>query len=157
MSAITSARRTALRYLAAQAPGWALALAAGWAAWHWAGVPAWLCALVVALFILKDAVMYPFVRSAYEPVHDAAERLVGGEGVVTQALAPRGRVRIGGELWRAQVEDGAAALAEGTRVRVVAVKGLTIVVAAATPGLPTAPGPGADPGASPPPRGESRQ
>ncbi|MBM4439749.1 MAG: nodulation protein NfeD [Candidatus Rokubacteria bacterium] len=58
-----------------------------------------------------------------------SEGLVGEIGVVREALAPAGRVAVHGELWNA-IADPPPAEA-GTRVRIVAVEGLTLRVAPA--------------------------
>ena len=54
-----------------------------------------------------------------------AEALVGAQAVVVSPCRPLGQVRIGGELWRARCDAGAAA---GDVVRILALDGLTLVV-----------------------------
>ena len=54
------------------------------------------------------------------------ETLVGTEGVARTDLAPEGTVHVAGEMWTAHSEDGQ--IAEGERVRVVAVDGLHLRV-----------------------------
>jgi membrane protein implicated in regulation of membrane protease activity len=54
-----------------------------------------------------------------------AEALVGAEGVATSDCRPEGRVRVGGELWRAVCLDGVGA---GEAVVVESVAGLTLRV-----------------------------
>lgn len=54
-----------------------------------------------------------------------AESLVGARAEVVEACLPTGRVRVGGELWRARCDEGVPA---GAQVRVLAVEGLTLVV-----------------------------
>jgi membrane-bound serine protease (ClpP class) len=56
-----------------------------------------------------------------------APALVGETGIAREPLAPTGHVAIHGELWRATAEGGGT-IDAGTRVRVVAVQGLTINV-----------------------------
>jgi membrane-bound serine protease (ClpP class) len=51
--------------------------------------------------------------------------MVGEIGVVRKVLRPEGKVLVHGELWNAV---GPAGLAEGRRVRVVRVRGLTLEV-----------------------------
>jgi membrane-bound serine protease (ClpP class) len=52
--------------------------------------------------------------------------LVGQLGVAREALAPEGQVQVQGELWRAVVRG--TPVEQGTRVRVLDVKGLTLTV-----------------------------
>jgi membrane-bound serine protease (ClpP class) len=54
------------------------------------------------------------------------EGLIGQVGTARTPLRPEGRVFIGGELWSARCDDGAEA---GEQVRVLEVRGLTLVVA----------------------------
>jgi membrane-bound serine protease (ClpP class) len=55
-----------------------------------------------------------------------ATGLIGQTGVARETLAPEGQIAIQGELWRAVVEG--EPVEPGTRVRVVAVEGLTLKV-----------------------------
>ena len=122
--------RTLARYVAFQAPGWfAAALLLG-ACVEWLGLfPASLGLALFALFLLKDALLYPFVRKSYERRHPVVgEGLVGARGVVQRDLAPRGWVRIGAELWQAQLAPGHASAAAGAPVRVREVRDLTLLV-----------------------------
>ena len=116
-----------LRYLAFQIPGWAvLALVLG-AAMAWWELSRTLAAAIFALFVIKDAVLFPFVRVAYEPRSGGgAEALVGQRARAEEELAPEGYVRVGAELWRAELVRGSAE--RGAALRVVAVRGLTLVV-----------------------------
>jgi membrane protein implicated in regulation of membrane protease activity len=80
---------------------------------------------------VKDAAFYPLVRRAYAGAGaNATARLIGQHGVARQTLAPRGYVALGSELWRAEVEPGAAPIAAGHAVRVVGARQLTLIVAA---------------------------
>jgi membrane protein implicated in regulation of membrane protease activity len=85
--------------------------------------------LLLALWVAKDAALYPWLRRSLQ---DGGGRigpavLVGSEGVVEQDLAGRGWVRVRGELWQAEAPAGDA-IPAGTRVRVCAVRGLTLGV-----------------------------
>jgi membrane protein implicated in regulation of membrane protease activity len=121
-----STATVALRYLAFQVPGWAavgvlLAAAAAW--WELSRT---LAFLILGAWVVKDLVMFPFVRIAYEPRSGGpADALLGRRGLAEEGLAPAGYVRVGGELWRAEAGE---AVAPGRVVRVVAVRGLTLLV-----------------------------
>jgi membrane protein implicated in regulation of membrane protease activity len=85
--------------------GWAVVTAAAlyevatfWLGWHWS-------------------------RSRRAVVGPAA--LIGVPALVTQDCRPDGWVRVNGELWRARCAPGASV---GEPVRVVAIRGLTLVV-----------------------------
>jgi membrane-bound serine protease (ClpP class) len=114
------------RYLVWQLPGWLVAaLVLAWLrpraelSWQLV-VGAWL------VWITKDLVLYPLVRSAYERAPTGAERLVGSSAVAETDLAPWGQVRIGAELWRARSDGGP--VARGARVVVTHTEGLTLHV-----------------------------
>ena len=122
-------RRTFVRYVALEAPGWVLA---GWLAWWLAAqaiVAPWLAALGWALFVVKDFALYPWLRDAYAAGNpDAAAQLVGRTGLARERIDPSGYVRIGAELWRAELAAGGAPIDAGASVRVREVRGLTLIV-----------------------------
>ncbi len=116
-------------YLLKNIPELALSAAAlwimhdfGWLSWSTA-------AAIFALLVTKDVVLYRFVRAALRT--DTAplvgpEHLVGQWAIVEEALAPCGAVRVRGERWRGESLGDPAAV--GQRVRIVAVRGLTLLV-----------------------------
>jgi membrane protein implicated in regulation of membrane protease activity len=88
-----------------------------------------VCAALFAAIAIKDVLLYPYLRPALRTDTTplvGPEHLIGAWAVVEQALAPSGMVRIKGERWRGESLDGPAPV--GQRVRVVAVRGLTLLV-----------------------------
>ena len=83
-------------------------------------------ALAVAAFIL--GIGYLAVRTHGAPATTGREGLIGAVGVVREAIAPGapGRMFVRGENWRA---SSATVLAIGAQARVIAVRGLELVVA----------------------------
>jgi membrane protein implicated in regulation of membrane protease activity len=123
----------ATRYWLAQLPGWILAALVLGVAWRFFGLPGWAVLAGLALFVVKDVALYPLSRRALEaPPHAGSGALLGARGVAEDVLADgaEGRVRIGAEVWRAELCDGAGPLAAGSRVRVTAVRGLVVRVRA---------------------------
>ncbi|MGH7336841.1 MAG: NfeD family protein, partial [Myxococcota bacterium] len=124
-------QQTFARYVAFQFPGWVLAGCAAWWLVAVAGLAPWLGGLGFSLFVIKDFALFPWLRDAYA-VSDpaAAALLVGRTGVARERLMPSGSgyVRVGAELWRAELAPGCAAIEEGARVRVREVQGLTLIV-----------------------------
>jgi membrane-bound serine protease (ClpP class) len=94
--------------------------------------------LVVGMGVLTATgffVMLTFVVRAHRrPVEVGREILVGRMGETRSALAPAGTVQVAGELWSAEVQTGASAIADGERVEVVDVKGLRLIVRPAPKG-----------------------
>ena len=120
--------RVLFRYLRFHLPGLALVIGGLAAAVHWGRLPVGLAVAGAALWLLKDALLFPSLRSAYEPDGSSAgPRPIGELGVAVD----EGRVQVGAELWRARAARGAPALRAGARVRVVAVDGLELEVEAA--------------------------
>ena len=95
-------------------------------------MPTWVVWGVVGLWVAKDAALYPFVWRSFDPEYPATAHLLDGEhGVATERLDRSGYVRVRGELWRAELEHGARAVEKNERVRVQAMRGLTVIVVAA--------------------------
>jgi membrane protein implicated in regulation of membrane protease activity len=81
---------------------------------------------IVAIWIAKDAILYPFVWRAYEsPPRD---QMVGLRGIAQEKIDPSGYIFIRGELWHAELAHGFAAADKGQAVEVLAVRGLTLSV-----------------------------
>lgn len=96
---------------------------------HFLGIAMWLFATILALWILKDAVLFPRVWRAYA-VHDnrPTSKLVGLEATVLRSLDPVGYVRVVGELWRAEIKDPSHPASRGDKTRVVDIRGMTLIV-----------------------------
>lgn len=116
------------KFVLFEAPGWLLVAALAWGARGWWGLPDWAAIALVAAFVLKDLVLFPFVRHAYEvEMRENGAHLIGAIACVERPLAPEGWVRLGAELWRARGAEGDE-LPTGTRVSVEAIEGLTLRV-----------------------------
>ena len=121
-------RRVTLRYTALQLPGQLFVLGLALSAWEWLGAPAWLAWGAPLAWALKDALLFPFVWRAYEPDDVATHGVVGQIAVSEETLDPGGWVRLGPELWRVELVDGARAVPRGAKVRVRGVTGLLLRV-----------------------------
>jgi len=126
-------RRTIVRYTLFQIPDLILLCLGLAAAVRWLDLPAIAAYGLVAAWIAKDIVLFPVLRIAYESDGSSEPRRVRGElGVVTQPLVPAGYVRLGSELWKAELASGSGSIPVGSAIRVVEVRGLTLVVEPAT-------------------------
>lgn len=122
------------KYVLLQIPGWIIAALLLLSVQQWLAFSPWLAYAGFAAWMLKDFAMYPLVRTAYDfDVKTGVEQLIGVQGVVQNELAPRGKIRVRGELWSAEIEPGAQPLAQGEPVRVLGAQGLTLIVAAEPP------------------------
>lgn len=129
MAKLSSSQRTVAKYILFQLPELAVVCVLAIGARSWVGLPDWAAAGIIALWVIKDVVLYPFVRIAYQPGSGGgAASMVGARGTAQEALRPLGYVRISAELWRAELRTGAPPVERGDRIRVTGVDGLTLVV-----------------------------
>lgn len=114
--------------------------------WFAAGV---LCALLTSFFVDNIWVQFavflvvsfvcliairPLARRYVNPrrVATNADRVIGAEGVVTQAidnLRAQGQVSVSGAPWTARTEEGCPAVPAGSRVKVLRIEGVKLIVA----------------------------
>ena len=121
------------RYTAFQVPGWIVASIGGWWVHRWFEVPLWVASGVLVVWVIKDYVLFPFLRAAYELDHRLPiEHLVGKRGQAVDELAPDGYIRVRGELWRAKCAPDLT-IARGVPVEVTDVEGTTLVVGRVEP------------------------
>jgi membrane protein implicated in regulation of membrane protease activity len=120
---------TSVRYLLFQIPGWIIAAGALAGLVHWELFPPWLSLLCFSGWVLKDLILYPITRTAYERGNKTgSEALVGTRGVAEGNLAPEGYVRIRGELWRAVTNPEDHGIASGTEVEVLSATHMKVLV-----------------------------
>lgn len=121
-------------YLVLQVPDTLLAGLILFALHRWAGLPYGWAVGAFALWIVKDIAMYPVVRAVFSPARTGAEAFIGARGVVMDAIAPLGYIRLDGELWRAESVQPPRVIPAGAPVIVRAVQGLTFLVEAEATG-----------------------
>jgi membrane-bound serine protease (ClpP class) len=120
-----------LKYLIFQIPGWVIVAAVLAGLWHWQFIPKWLAVLGFCGWVVKDLLLYPFLRRAYETgVETGSAALVGARGIAEEELAPNGYVRVRGELWRAIVSPPDRVVNAGTEVEIVKADGMRVFVRA---------------------------
>jgi membrane protein implicated in regulation of membrane protease activity len=121
--------RVIRRYALIQVPGIVLLILALYLLRRWVQIPMWLAGVIVALWIVKDIVLFPFVWRAYDKYDKGDEHsIIGSRGTAEKRLAPTGYVRVGGELWRAEVVSGNPPIEKGEDVRVQGSRGMTLLV-----------------------------
>lgn len=111
-------------YLVAQLPGWIVAGLIAGALYRWTVLPAWLALTLFAAWLLKDLILFPFMRRFYRS-EPASRRIVGLRGTAVTPLDPGGLVRVRGELWQAVSEQR---IPQGAEIRVRDIHGLTLEV-----------------------------
>ncbi|MDE0629639.1 MAG: NfeD family protein [Bryobacterales bacterium] len=114
------------RYTLFQLPGIAVVCALATLGAYWFSLPAWMIPTAVAVWVVKDVLLYPALKTAYEGAKPVGqESMVGLVGTATEDLCPRGQVRIGPELWRA---ESSTTVPAGHAVRVTGSDGMTMLV-----------------------------
>src|SRR4051794_39171811 len=95
------------RYLLFQIPGWLLAAIILICLHRWVSLPLWAVTGLFLLVVLKDLILYPFLRIGYSSTAKAGvEPMVGKSGIALQDIDPRGYVQVRGELWQAELAPG---------------------------------------------------
>ena len=123
--------KAVVTYTLLQIPAIALLILIVIFARNWFYFPAWIGWAIVALWVAKDIILFPFVWRSYDSsTPDDALTIVGKQGIAEERLSPAGYVRVKGELWKAEVPRGEPPIEAGEPVRVRAVRGLTLKVEA---------------------------
>ncbi|MEX2366933.1 MAG: NfeD family protein [Pseudohongiellaceae bacterium] len=125
---ILSPMPTLIRYILIQIPGWLFLAGLLW----WPVSSNWLelstATWILLLWVLKDALLYPLAKPAYEGgAPHGGQALVGSPAETVTALSPAGMVKIQGELWQALAADGRH-IAAGQLVYVTGSQDLTLQV-----------------------------
>jgi len=121
--------RILVRYALLQLPGLALLVLILVFVQRWVDLPVWVAWGSIAIWVVKDAILYPFVWKAYDwDTPQGANSMVGARGIAKERLAPSGYVQVRGELWKAELMEGSPPLEKGERVRVERARGLTLIV-----------------------------
>lgn len=111
-----------------QVPGWLVAIVVLYWLHGSFGLPFHWAVGIYAAYIVKDFLLYPLLKRAYEEgAHSGTASLVGETGVVTQTIDPAGYIRVRGELWQARTPD-ARAIPQGSSVRVKSAAGMVLMV-----------------------------
>jgi membrane protein implicated in regulation of membrane protease activity len=125
---------TWIKYLLFQIPGWIIAATFLVALSGWEIIPKWLAILCFCGWLLKDLLLYRFLRRAYEPAVNGSARLVGARGVAEGDLTPNGYIRVRGELWRAVASPAENVVRSGTEVEIVGAERMEVFVRAVDTG-----------------------
>lgn len=82
-----------------------------------------------AAWMLKDWILYPWLKSAYEvSTRTGSKTLIGYKGVAESHLAPEGLIRVRGELWRAVAMPRNLIIRTGIAVEIIGTDGMTLFV-----------------------------
>jgi membrane protein implicated in regulation of membrane protease activity len=120
---------TWFRYLLFQIPGWCMAALVLLLLGHYRMISFSGAVICFAAWMLKDWVLYPWLRSAYEvSTRTGSKTLIGHKGVAESHLAPEGLIRVRGELWRAVAIPRDLPIQTGIAVEIIDADGMTVFV-----------------------------
>ena len=121
--------RVVLKYALLQVPGIAVLVLSLILVRRWVDVPSWIAWVIVALWIAKDVVLFPFVWRAYDRGRPGDPlSMIGQRGITEDRLNPSGYAKVRGELWQVEVKGGGPPIEKGEAVRVSEINGLTLIV-----------------------------
>jgi membrane-bound ClpP family serine protease len=120
---------TWFRYLLFQIPGWCMAAVILLILRHYQMISSSGAVICFAAWMLKDWILYPWLRSAYEvSTRTGSKTLIGYKGVAESHLAPEGLIRVRGELWRAVATPREPVIQTGMKVEIIDAEGMTVFV-----------------------------
>jgi membrane protein implicated in regulation of membrane protease activity len=92
-------------------------------------VPLWASRGFFVIWIVKDLVIFPWVRRAYaNDAKTGTEELIGANAIAQERLNPEGFVKINGELWKARIDPVDQTVSPNSILKVRAANGLTLIV-----------------------------
>ena len=120
---------TWFRYLLFQIPGWCMAALVLLLVGHYRMISFLGALICFGAWMLKDLLLYPWLRSAYEiSTRTGSKTLIGYKGVAESLLAPDGLIRVRGELWRAVAIPRDVVIQTGIAVEIIDANGMTVFV-----------------------------
>ena len=120
---------TWFRYLLFQIPGWCMAALVLLLLGHYRMISFLGALICLGAWMLKDLLLYPWLRSAYEiSTRTGSKTLIGYKGVAESLLAPDGLIRVRGELWRAVAIPRDVVIQTGIAVEIIDANGMTVFV-----------------------------
>lgn len=121
--------RVVMKYTLLQVPDMALLILILLLIRRWVDIPPWVIWGLIALWVFKDIALFPFVWRAYDQSRPGDPgSMIGLRGTAKDRLAPSGYVHVRGELWQAEIMEGGSPIEKGDSVRVMGIRGLTLLV-----------------------------
>ena len=118
-----------IKYILLQVPALAMLVVLLLLAKCWVDLPSWFIWGLIGLWIAKDMALFPLTWRAYDQDRGRAESpLVGARGIAEEQLNPSGYIRVGGELWQAEVKGDGPRIERGEEVLIQGIRGLTLLV-----------------------------
>ena len=121
-------KKVVIRYILLQLPAFAVVSIIMYFIYATLELQGYIALLILAAWMVKDALIFPFVWRAYDSgSRSAADAMIGKTGFARERLDPEGFVRVGNELWKAH-NAGSEPVEKGEAVVVRDIQGLTLTV-----------------------------
>jgi len=121
--------RILVRYVLLQMPALVLLILMLALVQRWVSLPVWFIWGLLAFWIAKDVILFPFTWRAYDRSYKgSANSMIGLRGIAENRLAPSGYIHVRGELWQAEVVENSLPIDKGESVRIYGNRGLTLLV-----------------------------
>lgn len=112
-------RSIVIRYALLQLPAIIIFTLLYWLVNQYFQMPVWLFWVILAGWIIKDILLFPFVWKSYDTRDkDKYAVLTGKTGTVIELPNPIGTVLINGEIWRGRLADPGVLVKKGEKVAV---------------------------------------
>lgn len=116
------------RYALMQLPGYGVALAVLLIVHSFTPISIWIYLAVITGMIVKDILLFPFLKDAYAGCEANAGGMAGLKGNVIHTLSPEGSVIVRGEIWQARADIAGLIIEKSAPVRITGIKGLMLLV-----------------------------
>ena len=121
--------RIVARYSLLQIPALVLLILMVILVQRWVSLPAWFVWCLIALWIVKDVILFFFTWRAYDYRNKGlVNSMIGQQGIAENRLAPSGYIHVRGELWQAEIEKNSVPIEKGEGVRIYGNRGLILLV-----------------------------
>jgi len=121
--------RVLIRYTLFQLPDFFILILILFFLRYFLKIPGYAIGIAIAIWILKDIVLYPFVGRFYDPEFQKDRfSMVGKKGIVKKSLKPKGKIFVKGELWKAELLEKDMMINTGETVVIQGIKGLNLLV-----------------------------
>jgi len=121
--------RTLVRYIFLQLPVLTLLGVIYLISRQYDSIPSQVILIIIAVWLVKDIVFYPFVWKVYKPHHiKESESMIGLKGIALTNIDPTGTVEVRGEIWQAKKVKKGRPIIKNNTVRVLRIQDLTLIV-----------------------------
>lgn len=119
-------KKTVIKYSMLQIPGLVLFLILLLIIRHWFQLSSFVFRILLAVWILKDAVLFFYTWKAYDS--GDTDRMINAFGIALEDIYDTGYVLVNGEKWKAVLLEESQVVKKGQKVYISGRKGLVLHV-----------------------------